>query len=372
MSGVRALADDLTGAFDAGAAFVGMCGPMPVCWRDDALPDTASFILDNETRGEAHASVAAARTQGQLALLEQADLVFKKIDSLMRGHTLAELRACIDSSRFASVVIAPAFPAQGRVMRGGQQFADLGGGQWERVGANLLDQFADPVDGDAHHVAPGDRASGHGVFICDAATEADMRSLRERLAGADGPLLWCGSAGLARALSSTPTVPCRLPPGSSLVVVGSNHTVSERQVAALRQAMPDVVCNVDMVCDLDEVRGFVRRRFDAGGAAVIAMTIGAVSSLQARQRMVEVVTEVLPALPAPDRLIVTGGETLLLTLEALHARSAIVKGEVAPGIAIGEAVGGIWDGVTFSSKSGAFGASSLLLELLADRPAEMT
>jgi uncharacterized protein YgbK (DUF1537 family) len=372
MSGVRALADDLTGAFDAGAAFVGMCGPLPICWRDYTLPKTASFILDNETRNEGNVSVAVSRTQAQLALLDWADIAFKKIDSLMRGHTFDELRACIDSGRFGSVVIAPAFPAQGRVTHGGQQFANFSGTQWESVGPNLLGRLADCIDGGMHHLGPADRATGGGVFVCDATTEADMLSLRERLAGVDEPRLWCGSAGLARALSNAPTVPCRLPPGSSLMIVGSNHLVSERQVATLKLAMPDSVCDVDMTCGLDDVCDFARRRLEASDLAVIAMAFGAVSSSPAHQRMANVLTEVLPALPVPNRLIVTGGETLLLTLEAVGARSAIVKGELIPGIAIGEAVGGIWDGVTFLSKSGAFGASSLLLELLADGPAEVS
>jgi uncharacterized protein YgbK (DUF1537 family) len=186
------------------------------------------------------------------------------------------------------------------------------------------------------------------------------------MARVDEPLLWCGSAGLARALSSVPTVSCRLPQGSSLVIIGSNHLVSERQVTTLRETMPDAVYDVDMTCDLDDVRDFVRRRLDASEVAVVALALKQSSSVQARRRMAEIVTEVLPALSAPDRLIVVGGDTLLLTLEAVGARSAIVKGELVPGIAIGEAVGGVWDGVTFSSKSGAFGSSSLLLDLLAN------
>jgi uncharacterized protein YgbK (DUF1537 family) len=66
-------------------------------------------------------------------------------------------------------------------------------------------------------------------------------------------------------------------------------------------------------------------------------------------------------------VVVTGGETLLLALDVLEARSVIAQGEITPGIARGCIVGGPWDGLTFASKSGAFGSRSTWVDLLAAR-----
>ena len=87
MTSVRAIADDLSGALDAGAAFVGMCGPLAVGWRSDFKPQVESYIIDNETRSETNTAIALERTQRCLAEIADADYAFKKIELLnARAH----------------------------------------------------------------------------------------------------------------------------------------------------------------------------------------------------------------------------------------------------------------------------------------------
>ena len=116
MTVVRIVADDLTGALDAAAPLVGVAGPLPVLWdAQAALKAGGSFVLDSEIPGRAGAA-AVVRCSGG------ADLAYKKIDSLLRGRTVDEIAACLESGAFASAVIAPAFPAQHRITRGGRQY----------------------------------------------------------------------------------------------------------------------------------------------------------------------------------------------------------------------------------------------------------
>jgi uncharacterized protein YgbK (DUF1537 family) len=361
MTIVRALADDLTGAIDAGAAFVGMCGPIAVSWRSADAPLTGSLVLDNEARSEADADRAARKTLRDLSVIDRADIAFKKIDSLMRGHTVTELQACIASKRFASMVLAPSFPYQGRVTRDAQQFARLSeGGRWQPVGPHLARAFDEPT----RRVGAGDRAGGAGLFICDAETEDDMRSLPARLAEVEQPILWCGSAGLARAMASVPTAPSQWSRQPALVVVGTHHPISQAQVGALRSRTPDAICVVDGSASLGDLRDRLECRLAGGQSAVLTTGFDAIEPAAARCRFTRAINGILPFLPVPERLIVMGGETLLIVLDAVGALSAIVEGEIMPGVAIGRAVGGSWDGVTFASKSGAFGAPSLLRDLL--------
>ena len=44
-----------------------------------------------------------------------ADIAFKKVDSLLRGNSFAEIAWLMGQGRFARAVFAPAFPAQGRI-----------------------------------------------------------------------------------------------------------------------------------------------------------------------------------------------------------------------------------------------------------------
>ena len=195
---LRLLADDLTGALDSAAWFVPEFGPIPVVWRAHDVPACAA--IDSGTR-DAFAQETMERFAPLLACGAPA---FKKIDSLLRGNVALEIAAC--ARHFDRVVIAPAFPAQGRITRGGRQLAQVDG-EWRDVGVDL----------------PGLR---------DAETDADLDALvvEERAKG--GRVLWCGAGGLAAALAGRRPVPKPKLPKPLLALIGSQHPVSRAQVAA--------------------------------------------------------------------------------------------------------------------------------------------
>ena len=166
MTIVRIVADDLTGALDAAAPLVGLVGPLPVLWGDGAAGEAVgSFALDSESRDR------AAPAAPWLAALGGADVAFKKIDSLLRGRTVEDVAACLESGRFASAVIAPGFPAQQRITRGGRQYwrpAPTAG--WQPVEVELLAELRRrglPV----RQAPSSELIVGSGFFLCDAATE---------------------------------------------------------------------------------------------------------------------------------------------------------------------------------------------------------
>jgi D-threonate/D-erythronate kinase len=64
---------------------------------------------------------------------------------------------------------------------------------------------------------------------------------------------------------------------------------------------------------------------------------------------------------------VAGGETLRSFCDVVGARALSVQGRLVPGVPQSVVQGGRWDGVTVVSKSGAFGHTSLLRELILER-----
>src|SRR5580692_9862797 len=120
MTTLRLIADDLTGALDTAAQFTGRIGPLPVLLdRTTAAPE-ASYALNLSCR-DGDEKTAVACTRHSLGCYYGADLAFKKIDSLLRGHWAAELAEIIKSGTFRRIVLAPAVPAHGRVTRDGLQ-----------------------------------------------------------------------------------------------------------------------------------------------------------------------------------------------------------------------------------------------------------
>jgi uncharacterized protein YgbK (DUF1537 family) len=347
---LRLVADDLTGALDTAAEFCGLCGPVPVRW--DAGPAAGSLALATNTR-EATREVAMRRAAASAPLLDGASISFRKLDSLLRGHPFAELVASL--SAFRSIVLAPAFPAQGRVTRDGVQLARDGDG-WRPVAAPLGNLLAveglDSVAGDpAAPLMPG-------VSIFDAETEDDLRRVVACGEAARGPILWCGSGGLGRALGAArPVRPDAALRGPVLGLFGSDHPVTQRQFAACG----DLALRLSEDGDARRVAHALARR----GAALVSLDLPAVSRADAARRIARGFARLTQQLDPPGTLLVAGGESLAALCAALGAEALEATSIVAPGVPRSVVRGGRWDGVAVVSKSGAFGGDGLWRDLLA-------
>lgn len=311
MTTLRLLADDLTGALDSAARFVPLTGPLPVTWRHAQVPHSAA--IDSGTRD---LSAAAAHVAiGRFApLLQSADIAFKKIDSLLRGHVALELTACMRF--FDHCVLAPAFPFQGRITRSGRQLV-RDGDTWRDTGVTL-------------------------PHMRDAETDADLDAIVAEGRALPGRALWCGTGGLAGALAGHRPVPRPNLPPPILALIGSDHPVSRTQIATVPPHRRAAVITCDIPPNTD--RHAARQHIGATFAALLHQT------------------------ERPATLFVTGGETLRDVCEALGVSHLEVDGELEPGVPTSVMCGGPWDGQRLVSKSGAFGDAGFLARLLIESP----
>src|SRR5580692_161325 len=233
MTIVRLIADDLTGALDTAAQFTGRIGPLPVLLdRTTAAPE-GSYALDLSCR-DGDETTAVACTRHSLHCYSGADLAFKKIDSLLRGHWAAELAEIAKSGKFRRIVLAPAVPAQGRLTRGGLQILAQSSG-----GSALIKDI--PAELKRHGVSFRD--AGCEVVVLDAESDIDLDAIAKRYAN-EQAVLWCGAAGLARALAQEPPRIARPLNQPHLVIVGSRHPVTLRQVDVFGAARPDCLAPI--------------------------------------------------------------------------------------------------------------------------------
>lgn len=358
MTSVRMLADDLTGALDTAAEFVGLCGPFDVVWTDaPAIPAAQSLAIDSGTRERAKAE--SVEIVGRLApLLQGGTIAYKKVDSLLRGAWTAELGACLKSGHWASCVVAPAFDYQGRRTAGGQQFARTQNGDWHRVGDNLLDQLKQ--DGIEAQLANADTLSQGGVQVFDAESDLCLDRVVEMARRMPGPVLWCGSGGLAGALARNhgAAAPSELK-RPVLGLFGSDQSATAAQLAA---------CG-DATIALAEGEGVarVRRKLADDSVALVKFALpDGLSRAEAAHRIARELAALAATLGPPGTLIVAGGETLKAVCVALGAQALEVTGRIVPGLPRSVLQGGRWAGVDIISKSGAFGPSELWRDLLRD------
>lgn len=361
---IRVLADDLTGAVDAAAPFSGFAGPMPVRWSGEPNSDRGSFAYDSETR-RTIAVIAGATVRRLSALLVRSDIAFKKIDSLLRGHPAEEILACVSGGGFASAVVAPAFPAQNLITRRGVQFhRPDSNAPWQALDVDLAATFR-ARGMKTKVVRPGAACRGAGIFLCDAEENGDLTALWETAAEAARPTLWCGSAGLARALAGGAVRTALRFEGPLIVVIGSDHPMSARQADALSGHYRRLVATLERPGSEGSVMRSVEDRFKRGWDAAVAFRLPAMDAMAAQGIVNGLLGRLVVAIK-PGAALVVGGEMLFRLASALGAEALTVEGELRPGIPCSRFVGGLWPNTPVISMSDAFGGPNALVELLAD------
>jgi len=390
---VTVIADDLTGAADCGIAFTLAGLPAFIALAEAEAPAaTRILVVDTDSRALAPAAAAErVRAAARRAHRLGTGIIYKKIDSTLRGHIGAELAALCSAAAEAGkppvTVIAPAFPQLGRMTRGGRVLVDgipLGDTEvWGRSGmrgpADLVPMlrhagFEAEVAAHPGALAPL-VASGARFVVCDAGHDDDLRGIAEAAAGIPGHVIWVGSAGLARhlpaALQLRPAADLfpapAWPTGPILTLVGSRSTVSREQARRLA-AESGVECFIlDPACLLAGENGAGWAASAAGLERALAAGRDAVLIIRADPqidlRHGPALAAALARLAAPHHgrlggLVATGGDTAKAVLDAIGARGVQLVRELEPGVPIGLA--DLARPLPFVAKSGAFGQPSTL------------
>ncbi len=127
MSKILVIADDLTGAAEIGgiAYQAGFSVRIILDFLDSDKFDEDVIIIDSNTR---HLSAEYAhlkiKTILQTLYLPEYDLVFKKIDSVLRGNIEPEIQTFFSQTFFDSALLIPSNPTKQRTIKNGKYFID--------------------------------------------------------------------------------------------------------------------------------------------------------------------------------------------------------------------------------------------------------
>jgi uncharacterized protein YgbK (DUF1537 family) len=351
MPPVIIIADDLTGACDSAAAFLGRAERVRVLLRPSGVAAEAGTVtaFSTETRNVSSAEAVAIIERTPAAIQDRRgnEIVFKKIDSAGRGHVAPETMAALRVWGCALGLVAPAFPSAGRTVSNGvlhvrdsaQQDASVDlAALFDRQCRDLLEVLPLGAEEELERAIQNALGRGGRILLCDAETQADLDRLVRAAYRVAQPILWTGSAGLAFALASrfpattSPTgADCAWPEGRALVFVGTNHPVTAAQVLHLEQQSAATRRNIHRLEWKDASAEFVRKTFSESPVSA---------------------------------LVLTGGDTAAFVLEALNARVIRLVAEFAPGIPWGFIEGGEADGCAIVTKSGGFGQQETLTNIL--------
>jgi uncharacterized protein YgbK (DUF1537 family) len=346
---VLIVADDLTGAMDSAGPFAAagaqtwvVASPLQC---DPATLAGAQVVSVNTDSRHLPAAQAAARVREIAGRLGTGyDVVFKKVDSTLRGNVVAETLALMQATGRGRAVVAPAFPAQGRTVSGGVvhvQGVPLAQTPFARDKlsppplAPLHEVFSASVPASA--ISPSDDAlgsMGKGVLVVDSQADADLDAVVDAIGENLGAVLLAGSAGLTQALArkcvragGQPRSEGRVK-GAIVFAVGSRAAQSAEQVEALavdadtrvlrapngRLPAGDVPLtgNVVLKATPDEAGR-------EGDAAQVAADMARHAIDVARRTRAEA-------------LVATGGDTAIAILAASGNPALQVLGDLMPGI----------------------------------------
>lgn len=325
-------ADDLTGALDAAAPFAGRGLATEVAIGLDGVPaalaDAPAVLSVNLGCRDGDADEAGHRTRSLLALVPADTILFKKVDSRLKGHIAVEM----DAMSYRHALVAPAIPDFGRIVVGGS-----------------VSGFGIDVVIPVH-----EKLGGHAgrCTIPDTRSQGDMREALVA-AQAKGVDLLVGARGLAEALAEAMTgrtVPetAIIPAGKGLFVVGSRDPITVEQIEALERA--------GLASIIDAPNGAVpSHAHDGSGLTLVRAAQGAedLSPLIVSDRLAEGVVPHFTA--GAGRLLLSGGATAEAVLRAMGISRLRLAGECLPGLGVG------WAGdQCIIAKSGGFGQADTL------------
>ena len=243
------IADDLTGALDAGVCML----PSDVAVATSS--EHAAKLLSGRKPSVLSVNAGTRHMDAEAAYAEVASLVrlvrkagcrsiFKKTDSVLRGNVGAELAAAFDASGAARLHFLPAFPAMGRTTEDGIQCVNgvpvaesaFGKDPFEPVHeSDIARIIAEETQVPVKSVREDEPVplDFQGIVVYDAASDDAMSRRAAELAELGELGAVAGCAGLAQALHvldhSSKSASNTEFDGNMLVVCGSVNPVSRAQ-----------------------------------------------------------------------------------------------------------------------------------------------
>jgi D-threonate/D-erythronate kinase len=388
MTELVVIADDLTGAADCAAPFVPLRSASVLLDAATEWPGTDIVSVDTDSR-YADPLTAAERVKAVVGQAQALDaLVFKKIDSTMRGNVATEVAAALNGLTSPShglrplAIVAPAFPARGRTTRGGR--VELSGQALDRPGADLMKLFTSsgqrvslvPIStvrnsSDLSVIIREMRSSGPEVLVVDAETDSDLARIAVSIAELKMPALVVGSGGLASALAMQhlpmtadrrASDACQLPPPAApmLFVIGSYSAEARAQGSMLAEAGARAV-ELRIGDDLAKVAEHVRSALRMHNV-VLSVRPGRPTSFSHANSVASMLAAVTVAvLDSVGTVVATGGETARAILLAHGTSVLTVCGEFEAGVV---ALRSTHDDLDLVVKAGSFGDPTTLCRLI--------
>ena len=387
------IADDLTGAADCGIAFSKVGLSTVVVWDSEAKGDHAVWSIAANSR----ALPSQKAAEKQMALLkayhQPHTLVYKKIDSTMRGQPIAELLMELEyleksRNKHQIALLAPAFPATGRTTESGHirvsgvplEHTPL----WARDHTyetghlpTILESFGlKTLSLSLSQIREGVETIKTcltealerkvAAVVCDAVSEDDLAIIATASLPLAENLLWVGSGGLSGHLAkqcfdsevvSSPRTQVAINK-PILFAVGSLAEASQKQVDYLTQEekIKRITISIEALVEKNWalLQTELKQELEKNHDVIVKIGSSSHPNLSKGPDFAASLSEfVETSISQVGALVMTGGETGCALLSRLGVTGIKLIDEIEPGVPLGITIGKTI--IPVVSKAGAFG-----------------
>lgn len=413
------IADDLTGANDSGIQLKekGLNASVYFEIPEEHHSIDEAIVIDTNSRSLAQEDAYDVTKRAATFLAGKGyQHIYKKMDSTLRGYVGSELKAMDEVFNPDFVIVAPAFPAYGRVTHKGIHYMK-GNPINETELANdpihpiteahiptILEKETDQKvtvidevllsqnEDDWLETLNGFIKADIKYLVCDASTEEELKEMAKKIYKSGYQVIWSGSAGLAEVLpsvlgvegSSSYDEAKNMNKGPVLSVCGSLSQTTQEQVyyAIHQEGVQSIKIDTERIfCDdwEDYAHFYIDKAISHlnDGMDVIlyvpsdnrvrmqvknrASELG-LNSFQIGERISKTLsrlTKEVLNLTSVSSLVLTGGDTAKDVAKKLGATGIRLRYELEAGVPVGELIGDL-PSVTVITKAGAFGEVSTI------------
>ncbi|HEY4108827.1 four-carbon acid sugar kinase family protein [Puia sp.] len=333
---IAVIADDLTGAAELGG--IGLRHGLTTEIRTAVGTATNAQLLviaaDSRSKKQADAIEEMTVITRELRLLKP-EFIYKKTDSVLRGHVIAELKAHLQALDYRLALLIPANPSLGRTIRDGHYY--LNDKPIHQTSFSIDPEFP-VVSSDLQDMLhtkdqpipirkPSDELPVRGIVVGEVRSNEDLHHWAKSI---PPKTLLAGAAGFFSAILDTryPTIPSAIPTLKSPILYVSGSTFEPNRILIREQA-----ANGGPVTWLWEPgwQNSLLSNLQDRRQAIVAMNPSNDPALQLRTRMASDLAPILKQVN-PAELIIEGGSTAYAILQQMGWHTFIPEQELAQGV----------------------------------------
>ena len=373
------LADDLTGACDSAVGVLNDDRRVAVTLDSDfssfngyryvAVNSNTRSITEEESR-------KVVRDTAERIYELGGEIVYKKIDSTLRGNIRAELEELYDLLDIDLILIAPGYPQNGRIVKEGILFAGTGE---NRMSSSIREELGitEKTAVITSALVKEDReklerflldAKENGIryLIGDSEDCKDLKGLAEMVRNSTLKILPAGSGALVRYLigGEYDGISGDLDAFTegTVYVMGSAHPVTVRQVSRFLEEGAYGYAIDEEGYFPEERPLIVSTKQVLEGREVKRSIVGDnVSDTMIEKKIAKKAGELYRA--GTRRMVLTGGDTAYGVLKYIGFNEIEILGETEPGVVCGIARSDRREPMLIVTKSGGFGNPETLLRI---------